>query len=68
MATNLDLFSANFLRNGYQSTLTSPIPFFSSPLTTPRGTPIPGSRLLSDDYGTLMMQSMLANHTGNSGE
>lgn len=50
---SLDLFTGtSFLRNGYQSTLTSPIPFFSSPLTTPRGTPIPGSRL-TDEYGSL---------------
>ncbi|KAI3411772.1 hypothetical protein GPALN_001839 [Globodera pallida] len=68
-----DLFTASaFLRNGYQSTLTSPIPFFSSPLTTPRGTPIPGGSRLSgastsvDDYGSLM-QSMLATSSNSNG-
>lgn len=59
------MFSAStFLGNGYQSTLTSPIPFFTSPLTTPRGTPIPGTRLSCEDYGSLV-QSVLSANSNN---
>lgn len=62
---NIDMFAAStFLGNGYQSTLTSPIPFFTSPLTTPRGTPIPGTRLSCEDYGSLV-QSVLAANSNN---
>lgn len=62
---NIDMFAAStFLGNGYQSTLTSPIPFFTSPLTTPRGTPIPGTRLNCEDYGSLV-QSVLAANSNN---
>uniref|UniRef100_A0A915N7H8 CTF/NF-I domain-containing protein n=1 Tax=Meloidogyne javanica TaxID=6303 RepID=A0A915N7H8_MELJA len=64
---NIDMFAAStFLGNGYQSTLTSPIPFFTSPLTTPRGTPIPGTRLNCEDYGSLV-QSVLAANSNNFG-
>jgi len=61
-SSNIALYQTSpFIRNGYQSTITSPIPFFSSPLTTPRSTPIPGVRPGSDDYSSLISSILASN-------
>uniref|UniRef100_A0A915DVY8 CTF/NF-I domain-containing protein n=1 Tax=Ditylenchus dipsaci TaxID=166011 RepID=A0A915DVY8_9BILA len=60
--------ASSILRNGYQSScLSSPVPFFASPLTTPRGTPIPGGRPCNneEDYNSLMQSVMGLSSTAN---
>ncbi|KAI1727579.1 MH1 domain-containing protein [Ditylenchus destructor] len=76
-ANHISVPQASIIRNGYQSTLASPVPFlgagqyntvFSSPLTTPRGTPIPGARpsgINEDDYNSLVQSVMAINQCGN---